>query len=75
MIILYLSIKLIMVCQIKLEIIAVDVNRETFEIGLPVIKKAGVANKIDFIESEALPVLDQLLQNVRMTFLILLIFS
>ncbi|KAK4602756.1 hypothetical protein RGQ29_011671 [Quercus rubra] len=45
------------------KIIAVDVNRETFEIGLPVIKKAGVANKIDFIESEALPVLDQLLQN------------
>ncbi|XP_050270327.1 probable caffeoyl-CoA O-methyltransferase At4g26220 isoform X2 [Quercus robur] len=45
------------------KIIAIDVNRETFEIGLPVIKKAGVADKIDFIESEALPVLDQLLQN------------
>ncbi|GMY36240.1 probable caffeoyl-CoA O-methyltransferase At4g26220 isoform X2 [Fagus crenata] len=42
---------------------AIDVNRETFEIGLPVIKKAGVENKIDYIESEALPVLDQLLQN------------
>ncbi|XP_023898907.1 probable caffeoyl-CoA O-methyltransferase At4g26220 [Quercus suber] len=45
------------------KIIAIDVNRETFEIGLPIIKKAGVADKIDFIESEALPVLDQLLQN------------
>ncbi|GMY36241.1 probable caffeoyl-CoA O-methyltransferase At4g26220 isoform X2 [Fagus crenata] len=45
------------------KITALDVNRETFEIGLPVIKKAGVADKIDFIESEALPVLDQLLQN------------
>ena len=70
-----LSIKLLMVCQIKLQIIAIDVNRETFEIGLPLIKKAGVADKIDFIESEALPVLDQLLQNVRMTLPILLIFS
>nr|XP_023898904.1 probable caffeoyl-CoA O-methyltransferase At4g26220 isoform X1 [Quercus suber]XP_023898906.1 probable caffeoyl-CoA O-methyltransferase At4g26220 isoform X1 [Quercus suber] len=60
---LYLSIKLLMVCHIKLQIIAIDVNRETFEIGLPIIKKAGVADKIDFIESEALPVLDQLLQN------------
>ncbi|KAG2712949.1 hypothetical protein I3760_04G150400 [Carya illinoinensis] len=45
------------------KIMAIDVNRETFEIGLPIIKKAGVAEKIDFIESEALPVLDQLLQN------------
>ncbi|KAL0014912.1 hypothetical protein SO802_001981 [Lithocarpus litseifolius] len=45
------------------KIIAIDVNRETFEIGLPIIKKAGIADKIDFIESEALPVLDQLLQN------------
>ncbi|KAF5458907.1 hypothetical protein F2P56_022901 [Juglans regia] len=45
------------------KIMAIDVSRETFEIGLPIIKKAGVAEKIDFIESEALPVLDQLLQN------------
>ncbi|KAL4652643.1 hypothetical protein ACB092_01G246600 [Castanea dentata] len=45
------------------KIIAIDVNRETFEIGLPVIKKAGVADKIDFIESEVLPVLDQQLHN------------
>ncbi|KAG7984132.1 hypothetical protein I3843_04G142600 [Carya illinoinensis] len=43
--------------------IAIDVNRETFEIGLPIIKKAGVSDKIDFVESEALPALDQLLQN------------
>ena len=63
-----------MVCHIKLQIIAIDVNRETFEIGLPIIKKAGVADKIDFIESEALPVLDQLLQNVRRNFLLLLVF-
>uniref|UniRef100_A0A2N9J8C4 Caffeoyl-CoA O-methyltransferase n=1 Tax=Fagus sylvatica TaxID=28930 RepID=A0A2N9J8C4_FAGSY len=51
------------------KIIAIDVNRETFEIGLPVIKKAGVENKIDYIESEALPVLDQLLQNRLMKLL------
>ncbi|KAE7998598.1 hypothetical protein FH972_003129 [Carpinus fangiana] len=45
------------------EITAIDINRETFEIGLPIIKKAGVADKINFIESEASPVLDQLIQN------------
>ncbi|KAF5726042.1 caffeoyl-CoA O-methyltransferase [Tripterygium wilfordii] len=45
------------------KIVAIDVNRESFEIGLPVIKKAGVEHKIDFRESEALPVLDQLLEN------------
>ncbi|KAG6658320.1 hypothetical protein CIPAW_04G152700 [Carya illinoinensis] len=38
---------------------------KTFEIGLPIIKKAGVADKIHFIESEALPALDQLLQNTE----------
>ena len=63
-----------MVCHTLLQIIAIDVNRETFEIGLPIIRKAGIADKIDFIESEALPVLDQLLQNVRIYFLLLLIF-
>ncbi|KAK8509060.1 hypothetical protein V6N13_062114 [Hibiscus sabdariffa] len=45
------------------KIIAVDMNREAYEIGLPVIRRAGVENKIDFIESEALPVLDDLLAN------------
>lgn len=33
--------------------------------GLPVIKKAGVEHKIDFMESEALPVLDKLLESVN----------
>ncbi|XP_062148463.1 probable caffeoyl-CoA O-methyltransferase At4g26220 [Alnus glutinosa] len=45
------------------KITAIDINQETFEIGLPIIKKAGVADKINFIQSEALPVLDQLLQT------------
>ncbi|CAN6922564.1 unnamed protein product [Brassica oleracea] len=46
-----------------LQVIAIDVNRSTYEIGLPVIKKAGVEHKIDFRESEALPVLDELLNH------------
>ncbi|XP_034224215.1 probable caffeoyl-CoA O-methyltransferase At4g26220 [Prunus dulcis] len=46
------------------KIVAVDVNREAYDqIGLPIIKKAGVQHKIDFIESEALPVLDELLEH------------
>ncbi|KAF2304035.1 hypothetical protein P3X46_019511 [Hevea brasiliensis] len=45
------------------KITAIDVNRETYEIGLPIIRKAGVEYKIDFIESEALPVLDKLLRD------------
>ncbi|KAK9275411.1 hypothetical protein L1049_022675 [Liquidambar formosana] len=45
------------------KIIAIDVNRETYEIGLPVIQKAGVQHKIDFVESQALPVLDKLLED------------
>ncbi|XP_030541715.2 probable caffeoyl-CoA O-methyltransferase At4g26220 [Rhodamnia argentea] len=44
-------------------IIAIDVDREAYEIGLPFIKKANVEHKIDFIESQALPVLDKLLEN------------
>ncbi len=41
-----------------------DINRENYELGLPVIEKAGVAHKIDFREGPALPVLDQLIQDV-----------
>ncbi|CAI8607863.1 unnamed protein product [Vicia faba] len=45
------------------KIIAVDPDRKAYEIGLPSIKKAGVEHKIDYIESQALPVLDKLLEN------------
>ncbi|XP_058745450.1 probable caffeoyl-CoA O-methyltransferase At4g26220 [Vicia villosa] len=45
------------------KIIAVDPDRKAYEVGLPFIKKAGVEHKIDYIESEALPVLDKLLEN------------
>ncbi|THG17905.1 hypothetical protein TEA_028807 [Camellia sinensis var. sinensis] len=45
------------------KIVAVDMNGETYEIGLPFIKKAGVEHKIDFIHSQALPFLDKLLED------------
>ncbi|KAL0387027.1 UNVERIFIED_CONTAM: Caffeoyl-CoA O-methyltransferase [Sesamum radiatum] len=44
-------------------ILAMDINRENYELGLPVIQKAGVAHKIDFREGPALPVLDQMIQD------------
>ncbi|XP_024190821.1 probable caffeoyl-CoA O-methyltransferase At4g26220 isoform X2 [Rosa chinensis] len=43
------------------KIMAIDRDRTTYEIGLPIIQKAGVEHKIDYIESPALPVLDNLL--------------
>ncbi|GMQ06224.1 hypothetical protein CsSME_00050886 [Camellia sinensis var. sinensis] len=45
------------------QIVAIDINREAYEIGLPIIQKAGVEHKIDFIQSPALPVLDKLLED------------
>ncbi|KAL0345136.1 UNVERIFIED_CONTAM: putative caffeoyl-CoA O-methyltransferase [Sesamum radiatum] len=45
------------------KITAIDVDRSAYEIGLPVIEKAGVKHKINFIESQALPVLDRLLED------------
>ncbi|KAJ8751017.1 hypothetical protein K2173_016198 [Erythroxylum novogranatense] len=44
------------------KITAIDVDREAYEIGLPIIQKAGVEHKINFVESEALTVLDELLK-------------
>jgi len=46
------------------QILAMDINREYYELGLPVIEKAGVAHKIDFREGPALPLLDQLIKDV-----------
>nr|XP_011465468.1 PREDICTED: probable caffeoyl-CoA O-methyltransferase At4g26220 [Fragaria vesca subsp. vesca] len=43
------------------QITAIDRDCKTYEIGLPIIQKAGVEHKIDYIESAALPVLDNLL--------------
>lgn len=41
-------------------------DRQAYEIGRPVIKKAGVEHKIEFIESNALLALDKLLENVSL---------
>jgi caffeoyl-CoA O-methyltransferase len=46
-------------------VLALDINREYYDLGLPMIEKAGVTHKIDFREGPALPLLDQLLQDVR----------
>ncbi|XP_047182061.1 uncharacterized protein LOC124848430 [Vigna umbellata] len=45
------------------QILAMDISREYYELGLPVIEKAGVAHKIDFREGPALPLLDQLIKD------------
>ncbi|KAJ9564282.1 hypothetical protein OSB04_000248 [Centaurea solstitialis] len=45
------------------KILALDINRENYEIGLPIIEKAGVAYKIDFREGPALPLLDQMIND------------
>ncbi|XP_020090782.1 caffeoyl-CoA O-methyltransferase-like isoform X2 [Ananas comosus] len=47
------------------KVLAMDIKREYYEIGLPMIKKAGVAHKVDFREGPALPMLDRLLEDVR----------
>ncbi|VFQ69221.1 unnamed protein product [Cuscuta campestris] len=41
-----------------------DINRENYELGLPVIEKAGVAHKIQFKEGSALPALDQMIDFI-----------
>lgn len=45
------------------KIVAVDLDRDSYEIGLPIIQKAGVEHKIDFFQSSALPVPDRLLED------------
>ncbi|KAL3744799.1 hypothetical protein ACJRO7_013979 [Eucalyptus globulus] len=45
------------------KIIAIDEDRAAYEMGLPIIKKAGVEHKIDFIESKALQALDKIVQK------------
>ena len=46
-------------------VIAIDVDREYYEIGRPFIEKAGVAHKVDFREGPALDHLDALLADER----------
>ncbi|KAJ4959200.1 hypothetical protein NE237_026311 [Protea cynaroides] len=45
------------------KITAIDTDREAYETGLPFIRKAGVEHKINFINSNAISVLDEMLTN------------
>ncbi|KAL3532579.1 hypothetical protein ACH5RR_006100, partial [Cinchona calisaya] len=45
------------------KITAIDPDQEAYNIGSPLIKKAGVEHKINFINSVAHPVLDKLLET------------
>ncbi|THG12914.1 hypothetical protein TEA_021392 [Camellia sinensis var. sinensis] len=47
----------------QISIVAIDPNREAFEVGLPFIQKAGVEHKINFIESDAISVLNEMLSD------------
>ncbi|KAJ8472263.1 hypothetical protein OPV22_026606 [Ensete ventricosum] len=47
------------------KIIAIDINRNNFELGLPFFKKAGVAHKVDFREGPALPILNDLMEEEK----------
>ena len=52
-----------------LQILAMDINRENYEIGLPIIEKAGLAHKIEFREGPALPALDLMVEDVSSYYL------
>ncbi|KAL6970036.1 nicotinamide N-methyltransferase [Sarracenia purpurea var. burkii] len=45
------------------QIIAIDPDREAFEVGLPFIQKAGVEHKITFIHSDATSALNEILKD------------
>ncbi|KQJ98831.1 hypothetical protein BRADI_3g39380v3 [Brachypodium distachyon] len=43
------------------KVVGIDVNRDYYELGRPVIEKAGVAHKVDFRQGDGLAVLDGLI--------------
>ncbi|TMW82978.1 hypothetical protein EJD97_003524, partial [Solanum chilense] len=45
------------------QIIAIDLDRDAYEMELPIIKKANIEYKINFIQSSALSALDELLNE------------
>ncbi|XVF65455.1 hypothetical protein PTKIN_Ptkin09bG0250700 [Pterospermum kingtungense] len=45
------------------KILAIDPDKEAYELGLPYIKKAGIEHKINFIPSDAFPVLNDLINS------------
>ncbi|CAA7058256.1 unnamed protein product [Microthlaspi erraticum] len=46
-------------------ITAIDIDKETYEVGLEFIKKAGVDHKINFIHSDGIKALDQLVNDYQ----------
>ncbi|KDP38141.1 hypothetical protein JCGZ_04784 [Jatropha curcas] len=44
---------------------AIDIDQEAYEFGLPFIRKAGVEHKINFIHSNAISVLSEMLNNEK----------
>ncbi|KAH1040637.1 hypothetical protein J1N35_042380 [Gossypium stocksii] len=45
------------------KVIAIDPDKEAYEVGAPFIKKAGMEHKIEFFPSDAFLVLDDLIKN------------
>ncbi|KAL4346792.1 hypothetical protein GQ457_17G000830 [Hibiscus cannabinus] len=45
------------------QVTAIDLDKEAYETGLPFIQKAGVGHKINFIQSDAFSVLDDLINS------------
>ncbi|KAF6165046.1 hypothetical protein GIB67_000630 [Kingdonia uniflora] len=45
------------------KVTAIDIDREAYEVGMPFIQKAGVKDKINFIQSDGLSALNNLLKN------------
>ncbi|CAB4299660.1 unnamed protein product [Prunus armeniaca] len=50
------------------KITAIDLNKEPYEFGLPFIRKAGVEHKINFFQSDAFSVLNDLITNIELYF-------
>ncbi|KDP38144.1 hypothetical protein JCGZ_04787 [Jatropha curcas] len=46
-------------------ITAIDIDKEAYEVGVPFIRKAGVEHKINFIQSDAISVLTEMLSNEK----------
>lgn len=46
------------------QVIAIDPDKEAFEVGFPLMKKDGVDHKISFINSDASSALNDMLNNV-----------
>ncbi|XVF65464.1 hypothetical protein PTKIN_Ptkin09bG0251600 [Pterospermum kingtungense] len=48
------------------KILAIDIDKEAYEFGLPYIKKAGVEHKINFIQSNALTALNDFVSSISL---------